>query len=212
MKNLMQIDTSAIEAVLDVGCGQGSTTEMLARVLPSAKVLGIDFSRAGIAIAQQSSMLPNLSFVTDPDSRRLDLATYDLVTCFEVLEHVGNWEPLLQRMCHASRRYVMLSFPTGRMRDFEPAVGHVRNFRRGQVEQFMDSNGYRSCNVFYAGFPFYSPLYRDLCNLVNAANSDFASGRFGVPQKVVSAVFFALFRYLSFSRLGDQFCGVFERK
>jgi SAM-dependent methyltransferase len=211
-QNLGYIDRSAITRIIDVGCGQGEMTAMLARLLPAAKVSGVDLSEAGITIANRSYRLPNLTFDLDTESRRLELATYDLVTCFEVLEHVDDWESLLQRICSASKRYVMLSYPTGRMRPFELAVGHVRNFRRGQVEEFMERNGFAEGNLFYAGFPFYSPLYRELCNLMDAGSSNFASGPYGRPQKIVSAVLYVMFRYLSMTRMGDQFCGVFERR
>jgi SAM-dependent methyltransferase len=212
VQNLGYIDCSAIKRVIDVGCGQGEMTAMLAGLLPTAQVLGIDFSQTGIVIAQRKFALPNLIFEVDIDSSRLGIADYELTTCFEVLEHVDDWESLLQRICSASNRYVMLSYPTGRMRRFEVAVGHVRNFQRGAVEAFMKRAGFVAKNLFYAGFPFYSPIYRDFCDIVDAGNSNFASGRYGLPQRIVSAILFAMFRYCSLVRRGDQFCGVFERK
>ena len=211
-ETLGEIDRAAIKKVIDVGCGQGSMTAMIAAYLPAASVVGIDLSETGIRAAQQSYSGPNLSYAVDTDSSSLESATCDLTTCFEVLEHVEDWESMLERICGASRRYVILSFPTGRMRPFERVVGHVRNFERGQVEDFMHRNGFDDLRVRYAGFPFYSPLYRDFCNLMDAGHSNFASGRYGLPQKIVSAVFFFMFRYLSSSRIGDQFCGLFERR
>ena len=47
------------------------------------------------------------------------------------------------------------------MRAFEAAVGHVRNFRRGEVEAFMARAGFLERNIYHAGFPFFSPLYRE---------------------------------------------------
>jgi len=211
-QNLEHVDAATVADVIDVGCGQGATTMMLAERLPDARVVGIDFSDSGIAVANRNYARANLSFHADQTSDRLDLERYDLATCFEVLEHVDDWTGFLQRICGASRRYVMLSFPTGRMRAFEPSVGHLRNFARGQVEAAMSSNGYRTKNVFYAGFPFYSPIYRDMCNLLNVGTGDFASGRYGFAQKSVAALLFVSFRYLSSRHRGDQFCGLFERK
>jgi SAM-dependent methyltransferase len=211
-ETLDAIGQTVIKDVIDVGCGQGSMTAMIADRLSGARVVGIDLSETGIRAAQASYLRPNLSFVVDIDSSRLEHAMYDLATCFEVLEHVEDWESMLHRICGASRRYVLLSFPTGRMRPFERAVGHVRNFQRGQVEEFMQRNGFDGLEIRYAGFPFYSPLYRDFCNLMDAGNSTFASGRYGLAQKIVGNVFFAMFRYLSSSRTGDQFCGLFERR
>lgn len=211
-QNLEATDRASIKTVVDVGCGQGSMTASIADFLPDASVRGIDFSETGIRAAQTAYSRPNLTYAVDADSSSLEDETFDLATCFEVLEHVEDWESLLRRICRASRWYVMLSFPTGRMRPFERVVGHVRNFQPGQVETFMRSNGFNDLKVRYAGFPFYSPLYRDFCDLMDAGNSDFASGRYGLPQKIVSNVLFATFRYLSSSRIGDQFCGLFVRR
>ena len=210
--NLGYVDKSTIGSVIDVGCGQGTTTEMFVRLLQDATVLGTDFSAAGIAAAKRHYGSERLHFAVDESSHYLEPEKYDLVTCFEVLEHVPEWEELLWRICRTSRKYVMLSFPTGRMRKFEVQVGHVRNFRRGEVEDFMNRAGFEPVNIYYAGFPFFSPFYRDFCNRMDAGQSSFASGPFGPRQKAVSSLFFGFFRYFSMRRIGDQFCGLFERR
>jgi SAM-dependent methyltransferase len=209
--NLDYIDPITISKVIDIGCGQGTTTALISKKFPIASILGTDFSRTGIAAATRHYGSDRLQFVVDESSQHLEPSSFDLVTCFEVLEHVYEWQALLERICSASQRYVMLSFPTGRMRKFESTVGHVRNFRAGEVERFMTGVGFLPVNLYYAGFPFYSPLYRDLCNLMDAGHSNFASGRFGLRQRALSSILFTSFRYLSARRVGDQFCGLFVR-
>jgi SAM-dependent methyltransferase len=200
-----------IKSVLDVGCGEGTITWQLAEWLPQARILGIDFSAAGIACGRARYALPNLAFEHDDESRRMS-ARFDMVTAFEVLEHVEDWQDFLARMAAAANRYVLLSFPTGRMRPFEVHVGHFRNFKHGEVEQFMEKQGFAAERIFYAGFPFYSPLYREVCNLTDSASNRFTTGRYGARQKVVANMLFWLFRYGSTRRrLGDQFCGLFRR-
>lgn len=206
------LDRDSIASVIDVGCGEGTTTAMLADRLPRAKVTGIDFSAAGVSLASGTYGTDRVSFILDPVSATLDSKQFDLVTCFEVLEHVDDWDVLLGRMCNASKYAIAVSFPTGRMRPYEVNVGHVRNFAKGQVEGFMRQQGFVPAKFFYAGFPFYSPLYRDLCNLVNAGGNGFSKGRFGVRQRVVSGILLALFRNFSSRRIGDQFCGAFVRQ
>jgi SAM-dependent methyltransferase len=210
--NLHRLDASRVKEVLDVGCGEGNITALIARELPRARVLGIDFSKTGIHVAQRRYREGNLGFMLDIESRALVAQAFDLVTAFEVLEHVEDWQALLGRMLAATRRYVMLSFPTGRMRPCEVKVGHVRNFKRGEVEAFLAQQGFAPVNVFYAGFPFFSPIFRDLCNLTNAVDSPFITGKYTWRQKAVSALVYASFRYGSLRRLGDQFCGIFVRK
>jgi len=96
------------------------------------------------------------------------------------------------------------------MRPYEIHVGHVRNFAKGQVEALMRGQGFAPARVYYAGFPFFSPIYRNLCNLVDAGSNSFSTGRFGLKQKIVAAILLLSFR-LSLRRVGDQFCGIFVR-
>jgi SAM-dependent methyltransferase len=201
-----------ITSILDVGCGEGTITWYMAKWLPHARVLGIDFSQAGIECGRGRYALPNLSFEHDEESRHL-VKRYDLVTAFEVLEHVEDWQSFLTRMANAANKLVLVSFPTGRMRPFEVHVGHFRNFKKGEVEEFMRSQGFSPERTFYAGFPFYSPIYRELCNWTDSASNSFTTGKYGPRQKIVASVLYALFRYGSTKRhFGDQFCGLFRRE
>ena len=210
--NLSKLPTDSIKTVLDVGCGQGENTALIAQCFPDAQVVGIDFSTSGIEVAKTLHKLPNLQFEVDIESLRLDQDKFDLVTCFEVLEHVDDWQALLMRILNCSTQYLLLSFPTGRMRPYEINVGHVRNFQRGEVETFLGKENFLDLNIYYAGFPFYSPIYRDLCNYTNAGSNNFTKGQYGFRQKIVSNISYCLFRYLSLHKIGDQFCGLFSRQ
>lgn len=205
------IGEGKVRSVLDVGCGEGTITNLLAEKFQKATILGVDFSETGIDCARAAYHLPNLSFVHDLESHALE-KKYDLLTAFEVLEHVDDWRDLLGRMADSSQKYLLLSFPIGRMRPFESNVGHIRNFKKGEVEEFLSGKGYKPTSVYYAGFPFYNPLYRELCQMTNSANNRFTQGKYGISQKLIGLFFFVLFRFFSTRRLrGDQFCGLFER-
>lgn len=198
-------------SIHDVGCGEGTNTLMLARLYSKAMVRGSDFSSTGIAASQRHLSQPNLTFVHDPENKALDERA-DLVCCFEVLEHVEDWQPFLVRLAGSARQHLLLSFPTGRMRPFEVNVGHVRNFAKGEVEAELARLGFHPVRVSYAGFPFYSPLYREFCQLTNAGDDRLTRGNYGPARKLVSTVLYILFRYFSTRRRhGDQFVGLFAR-
>ena len=81
--------------VLDMGCGTGYGAAELAR--PAASVAAFDLSPQAIAEAHSAYPLPNLHFLAAsaaaipfPD------ATFQLITCFEVIEHVADWQTLLK--------------------------------------------------------------------------------------------------------------------
>jgi SAM-dependent methyltransferase len=200
-----------IESILDVGCGEGTITHALAEWLPHARVVGIDFSAQGIHYAASRYKRPNLEFIHDEDSHQLQ-RRYDLVTAFEVLEHIDKWNDFLDRIANSARRFILLSFPTGNMRPFEKAMGHYRNFKPEEVEQLMLERDFRPISLLYAGFPFYSPLYRDFCNLTQPQISSFVTGTYGLTKRMVSILVYCSFRFCSTRRrFGDQFCGLFSR-
>lgn len=196
----------------DVGCGEGTNTLMLAQRFPDARVRGSDFSETGITVAGRHPSRANLSFAHDPDGRALDDPA-DMVCCFEVLEHVEDWRTFLTRLAESSRSYLLLSFPTGRMRPFEANVGHLRNFAKGEVERALAPLGFKPVRISYAGFPFYSPLYREFCQFTNAGGGRMTRGHYGFLRRSIAAILYATFRYGSTRRThGDQFVGLFVRE
>lgn len=197
--------------VLDVGCGEGIITELLARQFPGASVIGTDQSSEAIRLASARYNRANLTFrIHEPGGA--SKSQFDLVACLEVLEHVDDWRRFLDELCDRSGHCLLLSFPTGRMRPFEKFVGHVRNFSPGQVEKHLEGRGFLPASIAYAGFPFYSPLYREICQIANAGTNQFTRGRYTWKQKVVSEVILFAFRRLSTQRRwGDQFVGLFLR-
>ena len=61
-------------------------------------------------------------------------------------------------------------------------------------------------------FPFYSPVFRELCNVFNSGGNSLTIGRYSWMQRRMSDVIFVLFRYLSMRHYGDQFCGLFIKE
>jgi len=208
---LDEINRDEVVSILDVGCGEGTNTWHLSNQFPDASVTGIDFSRGGIEAAVKRYSRPRLNFIVDEKSATLR-STFSMVVCLEVLEHVVAWEALIEKMVHSASHYLLLSTPVGRMRAFETSVGHLRNFQKGELEQAVVSYKFQPVFVVYAGFPFYSPLYRDLCNLTHVSDTAFARGRYAFRQKMISSILYFFFRYLSAQRCrGDQFLGLFKR-
>lgn len=85
-------DGLAAKRVLDVGCGGGILAESMA--LRGAQVLGIDMAPAPLAVAR----LHQLESGVELEYRRITAealaesaaATFDVVTCMELLEHVPD--------------------------------------------------------------------------------------------------------------------------
>lgn len=76
--------------VLDVGCGTGYGAAHLTQVADS--VVALDPSSEAIAYAAEHYRLGNLAYQAGSASELpFDDARFDLVTCFEVIEHVEEW-------------------------------------------------------------------------------------------------------------------------
>jgi glycosyltransferase involved in cell wall biosynthesis/SAM-dependent methyltransferase len=75
--------------VLDFGCGSGYGTAMLART--AAAVKGLDISEDALAYARMIHQAVNLEFVRDDAfGASLPAHTFELITCFEVIEHLDS--------------------------------------------------------------------------------------------------------------------------
>jgi len=156
----------AIERVLDFGCGEGSTTEYLACKLPGARVLrrrpvGQRHRQREVDVRRA-----NLEFRHEPSDVEFGDARFDLVTCFEVLEHVEDWQAARPPPAGATR-----ANPAGVLPDREECaasrcnVGTMHNFRPGEFEFVAWSASFPTrFQLYYAGFPFYSPLFATLAS------------------------------------------------
>jgi 2-polyprenyl-3-methyl-5-hydroxy-6-metoxy-1,4-benzoquinol methylase len=101
--------------VLDAGCGVGYGAALLAH--DGRRVVGIDASPDAVAAADVRSG-EHLSFlVADAAQLPFDDASFDAVTCFEVIEHVTDPEFLLSELARvlAPGGLLCLSTPNARM-------------------------------------------------------------------------------------------------
>lgn len=80
--------------VLDIGCGAGYGSSELAHA--AALVTGLDLSPEAVALARSSYAAANLQFLAaSATSIPFSSASFDLITCFEVIEHIHDWQLLL---------------------------------------------------------------------------------------------------------------------
>ena len=54
-------------------------------------------------------------------------------------------------------------------------MGHVRNYRRGELEEKLRSTGFVVERAIYWGFPFYSPLARTVQNHTSVGSGDYGA-------------------------------------
>ncbi len=84
--------------VVDIGCGGGILSESMA--LRGAKVKGIDLATAGLSVArlhaQQSAANVEYEEISAEALAEREPASYDIVTCLEMLEHVPQPDKIIE--------------------------------------------------------------------------------------------------------------------
>lgn len=121
---------AAGKTVLDVGSGEGYGSATLAQVALS--VLGIDYSPVAVEHARRTYPLPNLRFeIGDALELGGELSgRFDVVTCYEVLEHLAEDNRLMAGLARTLRPggLLYLSTPNALVdRLFEAVGGHSAN-------------------------------------------------------------------------------------
>ena len=81
---------------IDLGCGPGNSTEVLATRFPTATITGLDSSPEMIAAAQ--TRLPHLSFETADIATWRAAATYDVILSNAVLQWLPDHATLFPRL------------------------------------------------------------------------------------------------------------------
>jgi SAM-dependent methyltransferase len=125
--------------VLDAGCGSGYGTALLARA-GARRVLGVDI--APEAVTEARAVAPPNAGVVTGDLTALDVpdASFDLVVCFEVLEHLEAQDALLDELRRVVRPdgLVLVSSPN---RDvYLPGnPHHVRELVPGELAALLEA-------------------------------------------------------------------------
>ncbi len=124
--------------VLDLGCNNGYGTAVLAD--RADRITGVDVSRRAIEAALRRKR-PNTELMTvDGDSLPFDADSFDLVTSFQVIEHVVNIDRYLseiRRVLRPDGRFI-LSTPNAAIR-LDPGMKpwnkfHVREYLPDELE------------------------------------------------------------------------------
>jgi SAM-dependent methyltransferase len=166
LKALGHVDSDAV--ILEIGCGQGEFTLMLAEAFPQADVRGIDNSAEGIERAARLAHTRGLSvdFAQRDLLREVELdddcrSAATFAVCSEVLEHVDRPEVLLSNASDylAPGCRLVVTVPGGPRSAFDRHIGHRRHFTAARLRRLLEEGGYENVSVCRAGFPFFD-LYR----------------------------------------------------
>lgn len=92
---------SEVKALLDVACGAGYGSQMLAEACPGIEVVGGDYDPEAVRFATAKYSGPNLSFVradvTNWDESLGD-RQFDCIVSFDTIEHIEHREVMMQSL------------------------------------------------------------------------------------------------------------------
>jgi len=128
--------------VIDVGCGDGFFTTMLAELYKNSTVTGFDYDETAIMLAKERAKglsLSNLLFVQGDAFTHTEKA--DLIVATDVIEHLHKPDEFMVSCFNtltASGGYLFLSTPI-RYKEFPDDQYHVHEFFFKELENFSKS-------------------------------------------------------------------------
>jgi len=147
-RNRVALLTQPGDRILDVGAGEGIMTDYLARSLPDRHVEALEYELEGCEAHRKA--FPHVT-VTQGSIYELPWQddSYEVLTAFEVLEHIDDPLRALAEMARVARRHIVVTVP------YEPfyrmgnmsrgrylsrlgnTPGHVNHWRRSTLERGM---------------------------------------------------------------------------
>ena len=109
------VDGHSVSTILDIACGSGYGSYLLAKQFSSIKVIGVDYDPFAIKLAGNTYNLPNLRFQQGDMIRWNESIGTDLFDCivsFDTLEHISHREIALENLINHLRIDGFLLFST----------------------------------------------------------------------------------------------------
>ncbi|HJT19318.1 MAG TPA: class I SAM-dependent methyltransferase [Nitrospira sp.] len=176
-------DLARGKTVLDIACGEGYGSSMLADI--AAHVVGVDISVDAVAHASAKYRKPNLEFrVGDCTNIPLDRASVDMIVSFETIEHHAEHEKMLAEIKRVLRPdgLMVMSSPDKREYTEQPVhenAFHVKELYAHEFEALLRRH-FTNCaflgqRVLYASMISFEGPSADQRHHYRAGSSDLQS-------------------------------------
>lgn len=133
----------ATDTVLDIACGTGFGTDILAAHASGGKVIGGDISADAIAECQQQWKKTNISFrVLDGTALDFPDAYFDVIASFETIEHTTSYRKMLAEFARVLKPSgkLILSTPNAAITSPDGVINnpyHTQEFRLEELKQLL---------------------------------------------------------------------------
>jgi len=191
------------ESVLDAGCAQPYLLEYFVR--NGKEGYGCDISQT--VIEKNRMRLPKCHFESFDLCKSCYPADqkFDLVVCSEVLEHLEIWKTAVMNLTRMSKKYILITVPSGEIRYIDKKVGHLHHFQSDELIDELKEHGFSIVTVKKWGFPMHT-LYKILVNLISPENifREFSISTYSNKKIALSQCIFILFFINDLFRHGEQ--------
>lgn len=159
------LEMSAARTVLDAGCGEGYTIELISRAF-DYDITGVDINLEALEYAE--SMFRNNDSIKLTASNIYEMPfndnSFDIVICNEVLEHLEEPTCALDEIQRVSKGKAIISVPhepyftlsnflaLNHLKSFGNAPGHINHFNIKRIKKLIDT--YMKDYKLYFSFPW----------------------------------------------------------
>ena len=123
--------------ILDIGCGPGSITIDLARLVPRGHVTGVEYVPDPLEEARALAAAKGVTNITfeigDIHSLRFEDDTFDVVHAHQVLQHIADPVKALQEMRRVTKVGGLVACRVG-IRDLVSSIGEARHMAQPDNE------------------------------------------------------------------------------
>lgn len=161
------------QTLLDVGCGPGT---FLGNFMDdSIQAVGFDISSSQISYATNKYGKENLTFIAGEGDLPFSSASFDVITCIELIEHLDNQEiEKLLKECHRVLKpggkfiittpnykslWIFLEKLLNKLSPVSYEHQHITHFNKKSLKRILEKNNFSVEVKSYLGFaPFLSVI------------------------------------------------------
>lgn len=102
--------TTSEDTVLELGCGTGYGSAILAKV--AKKVIAVDIEKGNVLRCKENFAKKNIRF-SCKDAEKMEIPECDVACAIEVLEHLHKPEKVINKLKKKVKKFIVLSVPIG---------------------------------------------------------------------------------------------------
>lgn len=159
------IGKNKFKKVLDLGSASGYMTNEISRVLPTAKIWGVDAYKEAIAFGRKK--YPHIKFkIGDAHKLPFSAGSFDLVVCYETIEHVVSPPKMLKEiqrvlakngkaivaMDSGSPLFRVIWFVWEKTKGRVWQRAHLHPFKHKELEELIKESGFKIVKKKFSHF------------------------------------------------------------